>query len=108
MKVRLKFAGYIGTNNMLGTPRMKDRPIAWDITESGMAYFAGTGPAGETCGTCKLRNYRRERKVLNQETQKWDIVIYNYGGCRKFYEMVGAHGPRVNRGLLACKYFEKK
>lgn len=31
-----------------------------DQVKDGMAFFAGTGPEGKTCGDCKLRGYQRQ------------------------------------------------
>lgn len=65
----------------------------------GMAYFAGTGPALETCGTCKHFGYYRE---------KADGKSYRVSACWMFKKLTGKYGPRINRWQLCCKYHEKK
>lgn len=62
----------------------------------GMAHYAGEGPPGATCGDCCHRSYYRKTK---------DDEIFRSGGCKKFHELSGSHGPPVERHWAACKYF---
>jgi hypothetical protein len=94
----------------LGNPNLKDRPVEYDITDPGMAFFARTGPFGKTCGDCKFRGYSRRRsyEVFNAATGQTEAVFYRVQACAKFKELTGEHGPAIKGDLLACKYFEKK
>lgn len=83
-----------------GAPRKSD-------AIPGMAYFAGTGPASETCGTCEFRGYYRKR------APKWDAKLqqmvertYLYGGCAMYRKLVGHDGAKVAKANSACKYFK--
>lgn len=63
----------------------------------GMAFFAGTGPYGKTCGQCVFRGYYKENK-------KGDMK--RTSGCEKFRRLAGgAHGDPVKKSYPACKYF---
>jgi hypothetical protein len=64
-----------------------------DSVKPGMAYFAGTGPFGETCGTCLHRGCigAKGRRV---------------NGCAVFKSLTGRHGCVVNQYNHSCKYFE--
>jgi hypothetical protein len=69
------------------------------ITAPGMAYFAGTGPRGETCGKCLYWKYR-------YLTANGAVARSN--GCRKYYEMMNSKkGPDILPNLAACKYFQQ-
>lgn len=70
-----------------------------DTAVPGMAYFAGTGPQGKTCGDCMWRGYYRMRGNGNS---------YKTTGCEKFRGMTGRHGPVVAADNKSCKYFETK
>ncbi len=63
----------------------------------GMAHFAGTGPAGKTCGVCVYRGYYRN---------KYDAK--KHYGCQKFRTLTGRNGPAVDAAYQACRYFEQK
>lgn len=66
----------------------------------GMAYFAGTGPYGKTCGKCIYRGYYRENK-------KGEMKKTN--ACEMHRKLsCGSHGPPVKARYPACKYFEGK
>lgn len=65
----------------------------------GTAYFAGTGPASEKCGTCKHYGYYRKSRFGN---------TYQTQACWMFRKLTGKYGPRLNRETPSCKYFEKK
>lgn len=67
----------------------------------GMAYFAGTGPAGTTCGTCHFRGYWR--KSMSSDN------TYHTSGCAMFRSLSGGkHGSRLKSDTPSCKYYEKK
>ena len=65
----------------------------------GMAYFAGTGPAGKTCADCTFKGYRRS----NGDALK--PRFYAWGGCGMYKKMTGLHGPAISGVNRACKYF---
>src|SRR5882672_8523264 len=91
----------------IGHPNLLDRPIEWNMTDPGMAFFAGTGPAAETCGTCKFRGYHRPgRDKFDPTTGAYYTPQYRVGACGKYLELTGIHGPDVDKHLPACKYFE--
>ena len=56
--------------------------------KSGMAYFAGTGPNGSTCGKCAFWGNREFEKK-----------------CVKFREMAHEWGANLRKTQAACKYF---
>lgn len=57
--------------------------------KAGMAYFAGTGPAGSTCGKCAFYGNREMDKK-----------------CTKYREMVHDWGANLKKTQSGCKYFE--
>lgn len=67
----------------------------------GMAYFRGTGPAGKVCGECAFYFYLKQVQRANGQ-----LVTVRHRGCRLFKTMTGRHGPRVDRSMPSCKYFE--
>jgi len=76
----------------------------------GMAHFSGTGPAGETCGTCEHLGYYRETKK-----GKWDERLktyvtksYKWKGCAMFRKLTGSDGPTLEDWHPSCKYFERR
>jgi len=66
---------------------------------AGMAYFAGTGPFGKTCGDCVHRGYYRTSVNSNS---------YRVSKYAMYKQFAGRHGPNVDRHNDACKYFEEK
>ena len=68
-----------------------------DTAIPGMAFFAGTGPPGRTCGDCLHRGYSREGK-----NGKWKKTT----GCKVFKSLTGQHGAAVSKGNASCNYFE--
>lgn len=72
-----------------------------DCVIPGMANFAGSGPAGKTCGDCVFRGYYRRRETDFNKT-------YKHNGCEKFKKLTGRHGPAVSRDNPSCKYFMQK
>lgn len=81
-----------------------------DQVKPGMAYFEGTGPAGQTCGKCKHRGYSRisSNGTWSKYTQQIEHRTYRVTSCAKFKALAGEHGPSVDRDWKACKYFEAK
>jgi hypothetical protein len=57
-----------------------------DSIRPGMAYFAGSGPFGETCGNCSHLGTSKAR-------------------CEMFKRLTGRRGQEVDRHNAACKYF---
>jgi hypothetical protein len=73
----------------------------------GMAYFAGSGPPGETCQGCALHGYRRQRTSgWDAELQQFTTKTYYYNGCAQFKKLTGRHGPPVAKTNRACKYWQ--
>jgi hypothetical protein len=62
-------------------------------TVPGMAYFAGTGPLGSTCGECRHCALAEKAKTPH---------------CAKAAAMLGKRGPNIRKSIAACKYFENK
>jgi hypothetical protein len=73
-------------------------------TREGQAHFAGTGPFGATCGECVFLGYWKQIRSARDDTVKTQRV----GGCEKFYQLTGKHGPAVPQGTEACRYFQRK
>jgi len=89
--------------------RVPGVPDSSDVVP-GMAHFAGTGPAGKTCGDCAHRGYYREvrRGKWNAEHQAYDFNSYRHLGCAMFKALTGHFGPAVAKDNAACKYFEQR
>src|SRR5262245_1049479 len=72
---------------------------------SGMAHFANSGPLGRTCAQCAhLGYYQQRRDAAGNLTN----ATFRRGGCQKFFELTGKHGPAVPPSACACKYFQLK
>ena len=66
------------------------------LTQPGMAYFAESGPAGETCQNCSHLD-------LHDDTgRRWKAH------CLKYTKMMSRCGPKVPKWTPACKYFMAK
>jgi hypothetical protein len=87
---------------MLGSSNLTGTNDAQRLTEPGMAFFADTGPLGETCGDCKFKGYWRQRA----DEQGVPLKPMRSGGCAKFHALTGTHGRAIDKNLRACKYFE--
>ena len=76
----------------------------------GMAYFAGTGPKGKTCGDCKFRGYKSESEVghWSEELQCLTYRTYHVQKCSIAKSMAGRHLADVDPSNPSCKYFEGK
>lgn len=67
-------------------------------TAPGMAFWAGTGPAGATCGKCEHYGYHYDDdKGLPRRKTK---------SCAQFFRMTGRHGGSLTTSQSACKYFK--
>jgi hypothetical protein len=71
-----------------------------------MAYFAGTGPQGKTCGDCAHRGYQRE--VLSPHSDGGTVWQREYRGCRRYKQLAGHDGPVVKTTYAACREFRQK
>jgi len=76
----------------------------------GMAFFAGTGPDGKTCGACKHRGLTRRSQKATYSEQAKDFVhkTYRTTQCAMFKKLAGTHGSAVKKDYPACKYFEPR
>jgi hypothetical protein len=76
----------------------------------GMAFFAGTGPYGKTCGDCKFRGLTRQsqKATYNESRQEFVHKSYRTTQCVMFKKLAGIHGTPVKADYPACKYFETK
>ncbi len=81
-----------------------------DDVRDGMAFFAGTGPYGKTCGDCKFRGYVRtsSKGTYNESRQEFVYRSYRTTKCEMFRRLSGHHGSEVKEEYPACKYFELK
>jgi hypothetical protein len=73
-------------------------------TKPGQAHWAGTGPAGKTCGDCVRLGYLRQRRSASGDLVK----TTHTGGCQRFSQLTGRHGPVVPVTAGACRHFESK
>lgn len=76
----------------------------------GMAFFAGSGPDGKTCGDCKYRGLTRQsqKSKWSQMAQQFIHRTYRTKQCSMFKRLAGVHGSAVKADYAACKYFETK
>ena len=74
------------------------------VTYEGMAFFADSGPAGETCRNCLFFGYFKS--VYN----KAGVVARSVRtrGCAKYRQLTGKNGPPIPASAASCKYFERK
>jgi hypothetical protein len=82
-----------------------------DDAKPGMAFFAGTGPFGKTCGDCKYRGLSRQsQKVIwSERLQEYVHKTYRTTQCAVFKRLNGGRtGTAVKADYAACKYFEQK
>jgi hypothetical protein len=62
-----------------------------DLTHRGQAHWAGTGPEGATCASCRLLVQRRGGK----------------GRCLQFTRLMrGREGPLIPATAASCKLYE--
>jgi len=76
----------------------------------GMAFFAGTGPFGKTCGDCKFRGLYRQsqNESWNEKIQNFVRKTYRTAQCQMFKKLAGEYGAAVKADYPACKYYEAK
>ena len=60
----------------------------------GMAFYAGTGPAGKTCGECAFAFQP------GKGGKAWR--------CAKYIKLAMREGKAIKLTYAACKYFEEK
>lgn len=96
---------------MIGSDHLTDISKQQAETAPGMAYFAGTGPAGKTCGDCCFKGYTYNgRERINPRTGNHYTPQHRSNGCAKAYELRGKDKttPDIGDKLKACKYFLQK
>lgn len=76
----------------------------------GMAFFAGTGPYGKTCGDCTFRGLVRQSQngTYSERLEQFVYKSYRTTQCAKFKKLSGNYGAAVKADYPACKYFETK
>jgi hypothetical protein len=88
--------------------RLPGVPNREDV-KPGMAHYAGSGPAGMTCGDCAYRSYWRPGKdKVNPRTRLIETTQKRTLGCREYRRLTGQHGPAVMKEWAACSYFSAK
>ena len=73
-------------------------------SREGQAHFAGTGPFAATCGECAFLGYWKQVRNASGDTVKSQRT----GGCEKFFQLTGKHGPVVPPRTEACRYFQRR
>jgi hypothetical protein len=73
-------------------------------TKSGQAHWAGTGPAGKTCGQCDHLGYWEQ--VRNSAGD--NVYSRRRTGCAKFFQLTGNHGAVIPPGAGACRHFQPR
>jgi hypothetical protein len=73
-------------------------------TRAGMAHWAGSGPAGATCGECVFLGYWKKILSASGDTLQSQRV----SGCQKFRELTGKHGAVVPPSSEACRHFQRR
>lgn len=70
-------------------------------TAPGMAHWAGTGPAGATCGKCAFYGYAY--------VDKYGDARRKQSACGMFFKMMmqKQHGDSLDPQQIGCKYFER-
>jgi hypothetical protein len=74
------------------------------ITHKGQASWGNGGPFGATCGECEYLGYFRQHRNSAGD----NVKATHHGGCAKYHELTGKHGPVVPAHSAACRYFERK
>jgi hypothetical protein len=65
------------------------------VLKAGMAHFAGSGPPGQTCGSCQYI----DGAIKNGESK---------ARCAMFKKLTGRKGEIISPKYPSCKYFEAK
>ena len=73
-------------------------------TRAGMAHWAGSGPAGATCGQCLYWTYWEQ--VRNEAGNT--VKTRQRKGCGKYYALTDCHGPALPAVTEACRHFEQR
>jgi hypothetical protein len=73
-------------------------------TKPGQAHWAGTGPAGKTCGQCDHLGYWA--KVRNSAGD--NVCSRRRTGCAKFFQLTGNHGAVIPPAAGACRHFQPR
>jgi sarcosine oxidase delta subunit len=73
-------------------------------TRPGQAHWAGSGPSGKNCGSCSFLGYFKQHRNASGDTVRSEHT----GGCRRYFELTGHHGPVVPANAGACRHFESK
>jgi hypothetical protein len=73
-------------------------------TRPGQAHWAETGPIGKTCGDCAHLGYQRQHRNASGDLVKSERT----GGCQRYFQLTGKHGPVVPATAGACRHFESK
>jgi hypothetical protein len=73
-------------------------------TKLGQAHWSGTSPAGKTCGDCDCLGYWKQCHNANGDLVKSERT----GGCERYHQLTGIHGPVVPATAGACRHFEPK
>ena len=73
-------------------------------TKPGQAHWAGTGPAGKTCGRCSHLGYWEQVRNSTGDT----VYSRHRTGCAKFFQLTGKHGAVIPPAAGACRHFEEK
>ena len=71
-------------------------------TRAGQAHWAGTGPAGKTCGQCSYLGYWEQ--VRNSAGD--NVYSRHRAGCAKFFQLTGKHGAVIPPSACACRHFQ--
>jgi hypothetical protein len=72
-------------------------------TRPGQAHWAGSGPSGKSCGECCHLGYFKQHRNARGDTVRSEHT----GGCRRYFQLTGEHGPVVPRNAGACRHFEQ-
>jgi hypothetical protein len=71
-------------------------------TRPGQAHWAGTGPAGKTCGQCSHLGYWEQVRNSTGDT----VYSRHRTGCAKFFQLTGKHGAVIPPAAGACRHFQ--
>lgn len=69
------------------------------ITNSGQAFWATTGPDGKTCRECVFFGQFKKTKYKQN--------VLTPSRCQKYTRIAGKQGDAIPHDSRACKYFEQ-
>jgi hypothetical protein len=72
-------------------------------SHAGMAHFAGTGPAGETCRDCLFWAHGRPNDYRAKGGHQFGLI--ESATCNKYRTITLRAGNRVPGDAMACRYF---